>query len=239
MRNVLIIAKKELRSYFDSPVAYIVVVSFLLVAGWMFFSPLFLVGRADLRPFFTPSPFSPAMLLVILSPAVTMRLIAEERKSGTIELLSTLPISDAEVVLGKFLAAWGLIAAALSCTLAYAATVAALGKLDFGPVVGGYVGMLLFSGALLAVGLLCSTWTKNQIVAFIMGFLICAALYFVYWLQFFVPQPLAPIVEFISVSFHLDNLSRGVLDSRDVIYYLTLGCGALFLAERSVRAQHA
>ncbi len=239
MRNIGIIARRELRSYFDSPVAYIVVVAFLLVSGWMFFSPLFLTGRADMRPLFSPSPFSPAMLLVILAPAVTMRLVAEERKTGTIELLSTLPVSDAEVIVGKFLAAWGLLAAALACTLLYALTVAALGALDWGPVLAGYLGMLLFSGALLAVGLLCSTWTQNQIVAFIIGFVICAALYFVYWLQMLVPQGLAPVLEFLSVSFHLDNMSRGVIDSRDVVYYLTLGSGALFLAERALRDQHA
>jgi ABC-2 type transport system permease protein len=239
MRNIGIIARRELRSYFDSPIAYIVLVAFLLVTGWMFFSPFFLVGRADMRPLFAPSPFSPAMLLVILAPAVTMRLIAEERKSGTIELLSTLPLSDAQVILGKFFAAWGLIAIALLATTSYAFSIALMGKLDWGPVIGGYVGMLLFSGSLLAVGVLCSTITKNQIVAFILGFTVCAALYFVFWLQFFVPQAIAPLIEFISVSFHLDNLSRGVLDSRDIIYYLTLGSGALFLAERVLREQHA
>src|SRR5512146_1870448 len=104
MHNVLAITRRELKSYFDSPIAYIVIVAFLLVAGWMFFSTLFLMGRADMRGFFTPSPFSPSMLLVILAPAVTMRLLAEERKTGTLELLTTMPIRDHEVVLGKFLA---------------------------------------------------------------------------------------------------------------------------------------
>ena len=239
MHNISIIARRELRSYFDSPVAYIVVVAFLLVSGWMFFSPFFLLGRADLRPLFTPSPFSPAMLLVILAPAVTMRLIAEERKTGTIELLTTLPVTATQVILGKFIAAWGLMTAALGCTMFYALTVSMLGDLDWGPVMAGYLGLFLFSGALLAVGLLCSTWTKNQIVAFIIGFTVCAALYFVFWLQFFVPQFLAPIIEFVSVSFHLDNLARGVIDSRDVIYYLTVVFGALFLAVRSLQEQHA
>src|SRR5512137_2070451 len=108
MRNILVIARRELKSYFDSPIAYIVIVTFLLVAGWMFFSPFFLIGRADMRMFFSPSPFSPAMLLVILAPAITMRLIAEERKTGTIELLTTLPVRDFEVIVGKFAAALGL-----------------------------------------------------------------------------------------------------------------------------------
>jgi ABC-2 type transport system permease protein len=235
------IARRELRSYFDSPIAYIVIVAFLGVAGWMYFSSLFLIGRADMRTFFSPSPFSPAMLLIILAPAITMRLFGDERKSGTIELLTTMPIRDVDVIVGKFLAAFILLAVALGLTLFYAVTVAALAVegFDWGPVVGGYLGMLLFSSSLVAVGLLCSTFTDNQIVAFIVSFLVCAALYFVFWLQFFVPDFLAPVVEFMSVSFHLDNMARGVIDSRDVLYYLTLTGGALVLAERGLARQHA
>ncbi len=239
MNHIATIMRRELRSYFDSPIAYIVIVAFLAVAGWMFFSTLFLAGRADMRMFFQPSPFSPTMLLVILAPAVTMRLIAEERKSGTIELLTTMPITDLQVVLGKFAAALGLILVALVLTLVYPITVAAVGDLDWGPVLSGYLGVVLFAATLLAVGLMCSTFTKNQIVAFIIAFLLSAALYFVFWLQFFMPEWLAPVVEYLSVSFHLDNLSRGVIDTRDVLYYLTLTAGALFLAERSLSRQHA
>lgn len=237
LRNVTTIARRELASYFNAPVAYIVIVAFLLVAGWMYFSSLFLMGRADMRSFFAPSPFSPSMLLVIIVPAVTMRLIAEERKSGTIELLTTWPVRSSEVVLGKFLAALGLVASAIGATLVYAFTVAALGPLDWGPVVSGYVGLLLFAAALVAIGVLCSSLTKNQIIAFIVGFIVCAALYFVYWLQFFMPQALAPILEFASVSYHLDSLARGVIDTRNVLYYLTVTAGALFLAERAVSKQ--
>jgi ABC-2 type transport system permease protein len=239
MRKVVAIAQRELRSYFDSPVAYIVLVTFLLIAGWMYFSALFLMGQADMRPFFAPSIFSPSMLLVILAPAITMRLIAEERKTGTIELLTTMPIRDGEVILGKFLAALALIAAALLLTLAYPITVASLGPLDWGPVVAGYLGLLLFSASLLSVGILCSTLTDNQIVAFIVSFIVCAALYYIYWLQFFVPSVLAPFFQLISVSFHLDNMARGVIDTRDVLFYLSLTAGSLLLAVRSLEARHA
>ena len=239
MKTVGTIARRELRSYFDSPVAYIVVVAFLLVAGWLAFNALFISGRADLRHFFAPSPLSPSMLLVILAPAVTMRLIAEERKSGTIELLTTLPVTDGEVILGKFAASFALIMSALVLTLGYAVTVTWVGDLDWGPVVSGYLGLTLFSATLLAVGLLCSTLTENQIVAFIVGFIVCAVLYFVYWLQFFLPVSWGSVVEFSSVSFHLDNLSRGVIDSRDVMYYITITAGALYLATRSLARQHA
>jgi ABC-2 type transport system permease protein len=239
MRNVLAVGRKELREFFDAPAAYIVVVVFLLVAGWMFFSQLFLFERADARALFAPSPFSPSMLMVILAPAVAMRLIAEERKTGTIELLTTMPITDAHVILGKFLAAFALMAVALGLTVAYPFSVWLIGPLDWGPVISGYVGILLFAGSLLAVGLACSTLSDSQIVAFIVGFIVCAVLYYVYWLQFFLPRGLAPIVEFVSVSFHLDNMARGVIDSRDVIYYVSLTAGALVLAVRSLSRQHA
>lgn len=239
MHKVAVIARRELASYFNAPVAYIVIVTFLLVAGWMFFSGLFIMGRADLRQLFAPSPFSPSMLLVIIAPAVTMRLIAEERKSGTIELISTMPIRKWEIVVGKFLAAYALLAIAILSTLVYAITVAVIGELDWGPVIGGYFGLLLFAGALVAIGLLCSSLTQNQIVAFIVGFIVCAALYFIFWLQFFMPAGLAPVVEFVSVSSHLESLARGVIDTRNVVYYLSLIIGALFLAMRVMSRQRA
>jgi ABC-2 type transport system permease protein len=239
MRNVISVARREMRAYFDSPIAYIVLVAFLAVAGWMFFSTLFLVDRADMRTFFAPSPFSPAMLIVILAPAITMRLLAEERKSGTIELLLTMPLRDGEIVVGKFLAAFGLMAVGLLLTFAYPLSVAWLGDLDWGPVIAGYVGLLLFAASLLAIGVLCSALTENQIVAFIVAFLISSVLYYVYWLQFFVPPSLSPLVEFLSVSFHLDNLARGVIDSRDVLFYLSLTAAALLLATQTLGRRHA
>jgi ABC-2 type transport system permease protein len=238
-RKVMAIARRELSSAFDSPVAYIVVATFLLTAGWMFFSTLFLLGRADMRSFFAPSPFSPSMLLVILVPSISMRLIAEEKKAGTLELLTTMPIRDSEVVLGKFLGAFALLAIALSPTLVYAASVAYLGALDWGPVLAGYSGFLLFAASLLAIGMYCSAITDKQIVAFIVSFIVGAALYFVYWLQFFLPASLSQLLEFVSVSAHLDNMARGVIDSRDVIFYLTLTAGGLMLTTRSLTRQHA
>lgn len=238
MRKAWIIARRELRAYFDSPIAYIAIFGFLTTAGWMFFSSLFLIGRADMRTFFQPSPFSPALVLVLLAPAITMRSIAEERKTGTLELLTTMPIRDLEVVLGKFLAALMLFGTAFAVTLIYPIVISFIGPLDWGPVISGYLGMLLFTATLLAIGLLCSTFTTSQVVAFIIAVIISLALFFVYWLQFFVPD-VAPVVEFMSVSFHLDNMSRGVIDSRDVLYYVTMTAGALFLSVRSLAQQHA
>jgi ABC-2 type transport system permease protein len=238
-RKVMVIARRELASYFDSPIAYIVIATFLLTAGWMFFSTLFLMGRADMRSFFAPAPFSPSMLLVILVPAVTMRLIAEEKKTGTFELLTTMPVRDSEIVMGKFLAAFALLASALSPTLLYAVTVASMGQLDWGPVIAGYAGFLLFSMSLLSIGMWCSAITDKQIVAFIISFIVSAALYFMYWLQFFMPASLAPLVEFLSVSAHLDNMARGVIDSRDVLFYGTLTAAGLMMTTRSLTQQHA
>lgn len=238
MKNAWIIARRELRSYFDSPVAYIVVAVFLAVAGWMYFSFVFLEGEASMRRFFQPTLFSPAFLLTIIVPALTMRLVAEERKQGTIELLTTLPVRDWEVILGKFLAATALIGIALLLTFFYPISIAAVGPLAWGPVVAGYVGMLLFSATLVAVGLLCSTLTSNQIVAFIISFLVCVTLFLLNSLQGIVPS-MAGIFELVSTSYHLDALSRGVIDSRNVLYYVTLTAGALFLAERSVARLHA
>lgn len=239
MSPTLTIAKRELRSYFDSPIAYIVLVAFLLVSGWMFFGSFFLMERADMRMFFSPSPFSPSMLLVIIVPALTMRLVAEERKTGTIEFLTTMPVTDTQVILGKFLGALALLSTALLATVVYAICVSFVGELDWGPVWAGYLGMFLFVAAMTAIGLLCSTLTSNQIVAFIMSFIVCSGLYFVYWLQFFMPQGMGQIVEFLSLSFHLDNLARGVVDTRDVLYYLSVTAGSLFLAVQSMNRQHA
>ncbi len=239
MNKTLAVARRELGALFNSPMAYIVVVTFLLVSGWMLFSTLFLSERAELRAFFSPSLFSPAFLLVLLAPAVSMRLLAEEHRSGTLELMASLPVRDVQVVLGKFLAAWGLMAVALLVSTLFALSVAWVGDLDWGPVVSGYLGMLLFVGAMLAIGLMCSAWTKNQIVAFIIALLIGASLYVLNWLSLFVPTAFAPFVESVSSSAHLSNMARGVIDSRDVLYFLSLMAAALLVAERSMARHHA
>jgi ABC-2 type transport system permease protein len=150
-----------------------------------------------------------------------------------------MPVRDSEVVVGKFVAAAVLLTAGLALTLAYPITVSRLGALDWGPVISGYLGMLLFAGSLLAVGLMCSTLTDNQIVAFIVAFLVSATLYYIYWLQFFVPPFLAPLVDYVSVSSHLANMARGVVDSRDVLFYVSLIIGGLLLAVRALARRHA
>lgn len=235
MRNVIPIARRELKAYFNSPIAYIVVGVFLLISGYLYFSTVFLAGMSSMRSFFSITP----LLLVIFSPAITMRLVAEEVRSGTLELLTTMPVRDVEVVLGKFLAALGVIASGLVMTLAYPITISAIGDLDWGPVIGGYLGLLLVGAALAAIGLATSTWTRNQIVAFILGLLLCLALWLFDKVVLFVPQGLGRVLEYLSVDYHFQNIARGVVDSRDLLYYLSVWAVAMLVAVRSMQRRHA
>jgi len=235
MSNVIPIAKRELKAYFNSPIAYIVVSVFLLIAGYLYFSTVFLAGQSSLRTFFATTP----ILFVVFSPSITMRLVAEELRSGTLELLTTMPVRDHEVILGKFLAALAVMGSALVMTLGYPITIAAIGELDWGPVVGGYIGLTLCAAALVAIGLMTSAWSRNQIVAFIFALLICLALWLFDKVTFFVPGGLGRVLEYLSIDYHFQNIARGVIDSRDLLYYLSVTAIALFVATRSLGRHHA
>jgi ABC-2 type transport system permease protein len=213
--NVGTIFKKELRSYFNSPVAYVVIVVFLAIVGWMYTSSMFLINVASLRMMFELIP----LVFLFVVPAITMRLLAEEKKAGTIELLTTKPLHDWEIVAGKFLAAWALIGIALVPTLIYYITVVFLGDIDNGPVVGGYLGLLFMAGVYVAIGLLASSFTENQIVAFIVGLLLMFVLFMMDKVLMFVPDFMTSIVEYLGIDFHFSNIARGVIDSRDVVYF--------------------
>ncbi len=218
MRQVPHIFKKEFRTYFVSPIAYIVISIFLIVTGWFFFSTFFLFNQASLRNFFTLLP----VIFAFVIPAVTMRLFSEELNVGTYEILLTMPVTYREVVLGKFLAGVAFVAAMLLPTLAYPVTINFLGDLDWGPVVGGYVGAVLLGAAFSAVGLFASSLTRNQIVAFIIGVAICFALVLIDKILFFLPAPLVGVLQYLGADFHFGNISKGILDSRDVIYFLSV-----------------
>ncbi len=235
VRRTLSIAKREFQSYFNSPIAYIVIGAFLLLSGWFFFTPLFLAGRSTLRGFFSFTP----VLFIMFIPAITMRLLAEEVKTGTLEWLTSMPLRDLEVVLGKFLAALGFIAVALAITIPYPISVDMIGALDWGPVIGGYLGLLLLAGAFLAVGLFASSLTENQIVAFIIGVTFCFTLYMVDKVLFFLPEQLGAIFQYLSVDYHFRNIARGVIDTRDIIFYFGLMIVALFLTMESLKRRHA
>jgi ABC-2 type transport system permease protein len=233
MSPALVISRREIRTYFNSPVAYIVVTVFTIITGYLFFTQLFLEKQADMRGFFGIMP----LLYTFLIPAITMRLLADEKGSGTLELLITMPVRDWEVVVGKFLAAMALLAAALGLTLVFVATVRVLGPLDRGPTIGGYIGLLLMGGSYVAIGVMCSSFTRNSIVAFIVAFAISFALFLFARLTQFVPQSLQPVISFLSTEGHFENISRGVVDSRDVVYYLSLIGICLLVATTSLESR--
>jgi ABC-2 type transport system permease protein len=233
MSPALVISRREIRTYFNSPVAYILVTVFTIIASGLFFLQLFQQKQADLREMFGYFPF----IFMIIVPALTMRLLADERSSGTLELLSTMPVRDWEVVVGKFLAALALVATAIGLTLVGAISVRLLGPLDRGPAIGGYVGSLLMGSAFVAIGLMCSAFTKNSIVAFIASFGISFALFLIGKLTMFVPESFQGAVASLSITEHFDNVGRGVIDTRDVLYYLSVTAICLVVATTALESR--
>ena len=234
MKSILIITKRELHSFFDSLIAYIMLVLFLGFSGfftWLQGSDIFLMGQATLRPFFSIAYWT----LFFFIPALTMRLLAEERKTGTIELLLTKAISDRQVVIGKFLSTLALICIALLLTLPYVISVASIGNLDMGEVVCGYLGLILMSATYISIGLYASSITSNQIVAFLASLFI--GLFFHIIFDVLKGSATGFIGEFfntLSLSTHFESISRGVVDSKDIIYFLSIIGLGLFLSEVSL-----
>jgi len=218
MRQALCICRKELNVYFASPIAYIVIAIFLLVTGWFFFSTFFLFNQASLRGFFRLLP----VVFAFVVPAVTMRQFAEELNIGSYEILLTMPLRFTDIVIGKFMASVAFVAAMLAPTLAYPAMVAFLGELDWGPVVGGYLGARLLGAAFSAVGLFASALTRNQIVAFIIGLAVCFALTLVDQMVFFLPHAFLKTLAYLAADAHFENIAKGVIDTRDVVYFLSV-----------------
>jgi len=233
MKKVIPIFRREMAAYFFSPVAYIVISVFLLITGWIFTSEIFLANDSSLRSVFNFIPF----VFLFFVPAVTMRLLSEERKSGTIELLFTMPISDLEIVLGKYLAGLGLLVTALLFTLPYALTVIILGEPDIGMLVTGYIGLVLMGASYIAIGVFASTISGNQVVSFIISFLIIFVLWLINKFLMLIPPFLVPFLQYLSIDYHFENISRGVIDSRDVIYYLSVIVFMLSLAKLSLESR--
>lgn len=234
MGQVIRIFKKEFATYFISPIAYIVIAVFLLVTGWFFFTTFFLRNQASLRTFFDLLPITFSFVV----PAITMRLFSEELNVGSYEILLTLPVTFRDVVLGKFLAAVAFLGAMLLPTLAYPVTVSFLGQLDWGPVVGGYLGAILLGGAFSAIGLFASSLTRNQIVAFIIAMTICFTLTLVDKMLFFLPQSMLGFLQYLGADYHFENISKGIIDSRDVVYFLSLVFVSLYSTHLSMQEQH-
>lgn len=219
LKIIYILFKKELMSYFNSPIAYIFIGVFLAVGNWLFFNTFFLVGQATIRNYFSLLPW----IFLFLSPAITMRLWAEEKKSGTIESLLTLPVTDWQIVLAKFLSALVFLFFSLLLSLTLPFSVASLGNLDAGPVIGGYLGALFLGGSYLALGLFISSLTKNQIIAFILGLAACFIAFLVGadFVLTSAPAGLAPIMKFMGLASHFNNIAKGIIDTKDIIYYLS------------------
>ncbi|MFH2057327.1 MAG: ABC transporter permease subunit [Pseudomonadota bacterium] len=218
MKQIKTIALKEFKDYFISPIAYIVISLFLIVTGWFFFSTFFIYGRADMRDFFSLLPITFSFII----PAITMRLFSEEKNIGSYEVLLTMPVSFTDIALGKFLAATLFCASLLVPTLSYPIFISFIGQVDPGPVIGGYIGAIFLAAAYCAMGLFASSLTRNQIVAFIIGCSLCFTLTILDKLLFFMPTKIIAVVNYIGASTHFINISKGIIDSRDILYFVSV-----------------
>jgi ABC-2 type transport system permease protein len=246
------IYKKELRLYFTSPVAYVILTIFLLIAGYFFFSIFSFFTRASMQMAMNPqmgrdlnvtdSVLRPlfanvSVILLLLMPMVTMRLFAEERRSGTIELLLTYPVRDGAVLAGKYLAALTLYGVMIAGTLAYPAMLVAFARVEWGPLLTGYLGLLLMGGMFLAVGVFASSLTENQVVAAIVTFGVLLMFWILGWTAEFAGGQLGAVLTHLSILEHNDTFAKGVLDTKDIVYYLNFTALALFLALRSLESR--
>jgi ABC-2 type transport system permease protein len=235
MTKTIPIFRREFASYFNSPIAFIYLTVFLGLSSWLFLKGFFVVNEASMRPFFGLIPW----IFLFFIPAITMRLWAEEKKVGTMELLMTLPVTDAEAVMGKFLASFAFLLVSLALSLVIPIVVAALGDPDPGQIIGGYLGAVLIGAAFLSIGLFISSLTENQIVAFIVSVVVIFGLFILGedFVLFGVPDWLVPVFSFIGMGGHFDSISRGVVDSRDVIYYVSVIGFFLYLNVKSIEAR--
>jgi ABC-2 type transport system permease protein len=250
MRNVWIICRKELRSYFVSPVAYLLLTMFALIVGFFFWNALryFLVAamESQLRGQAMPMNINEDVIRPVLSnvsviglfliPVITMRLFAEEKRSGTIELLVTSPVTDTEVIVGKWLAAVLLYAVLLLVTAINFAFLFRYGNPDWKPLAIGYLGLLLQAGGLLAIGTFISSLTRNQIIAGAATFGVCLLLWVLDWVSGYDSATWAKVLSYMSVITHFDSFSKGVIDSKDLIFYLSMSFLGLFFTQRSLES---
>lgn len=227
---VLSIGKKEFKSFFISPVGYIVIGIYLVVSGWFLFSTIFLSKAVSLRDFFALMP----MILSFIIPALTMKSFSEEYKTGSYETLGTLPITRMDITLGKILATWAFVIVMLLPTLSYPLFISTLGDLDNGLVLSGYIGAFLLAGSFTSIGTLASTLTKNQIIAFLIGASVCFILTIIEGMVILLPKTIAGFVQYISVGYHFKNISKGIIDSRDLIYFSSLIFLSILAAARRV-----
>ncbi|SIQ33015.1 ABC-2 type transport system permease protein [Alkalispirochaeta americana] len=225
-KRVRALLRRELAGYFQSPVAYVVAVVFLGASAALFFSTFFLVQRLEMRQFFSLLP----LLLALLMPALAMRLVAEERRRGTWEVLATLPVGMVRIVAAKFCALWITGAALLVPTLVFVFSVQLLGRLDPGPVIGGYLGAVLLAGVYGAVGLWASAISRTETVALVTGSVVTLVLALAEFFLVLLPGGVVPVVQYAGTTYHFSGFTRGVVDSRSLVYFFSLILFFLVLA---------
>lgn len=253
MRNILSIAGKELRSYFHSPIAYLVMSVYTLLCGFFFYNQTGFVASQLLRMQMMGGQGAPpislndfiirplvegvlTIVLLLLLPLVTMRLYAEEKRSGTIELLLTSPVTDMEIILGKFLGALALFTVLVILTFTFISVLFIYGNPNFKPVLVTALGLFLYGAGLLALGMWISTFTKNQIIAGTVSLVAFLLIYVLDWPQSYSSGPVADVLAYLAFSKHLDNFAKGVIDLTDVVYYLSVISLGIFMTARSVDA---
>jgi ABC-2 type transport system permease protein len=248
MSNVLAIAHKELKSYFASPIAYIVIGFFALLFGYFFYALLIFFDRQSMQmggfggpqavnineQLIRPVFLNTTVVNLFVLPMITMRTYSEEKRSGTIELLLTAPLTDFQIIMGKFLGAMALYAAMLAVTLVHVAVLFAFGNPEWRPVATSYLGLLLMGGCFISLGLLISSLTRNQIVAGMITFAVFLLLWVINWIASFTGPTTQEVLNYLSITDHLDDFTKGVLDTKHLVYYVSFIAFGLFLTARSV-----
>lgn len=250
MRNILAIAGKELRGYFASPIGYVLIGFFALLFGWFFYTLVAFFERQSMQMaggpggamnvnqmLVTPLLLNSTVVMLLVFPLITMRTYAEEKRSGTIELLLTAPITDFEIIMGKFLGALALFAGMLSVTLLHMGLLFAYGNPEWKPIATGYLGLLMMGGSFLSLGLFISSLTKNQIVAGMITFSVFLLLWVINWVSTFVSPEAQTVINYLSVTEHFDDFARGIIDTKHVVYYLSFIATGLFLTMKSVDSE--
>lgn len=235
-QNIKTIFSKELKSYFNSPIAYIVMIVFMAISGFLFSMSFFQINVASMREFFG-SFFIQLVLFVVFIPAITMRSFSEEKKQGTLELLLTKPVTDIELILGKYLSALTLIVITLSPTVLYFIIIKMIGPIPFWPFLTSLLGYILMSAFFIGIGIFVSSLTENQIIAFIVSVLICLFFFLLGKLLIVFPVSVVSVFEYVTTDYHLNNISRGVIDSRVLIYYFSMIFFTLFLTKVSLESR--
>jgi ABC-2 type transport system permease protein len=250
MRNIIAIAQRELNAYFGSPIAYVLLGFFALLFGWFFYVPLAYFEQQSMQmgmnPMQTmninqmligPTLMNTTVIMLFLFPLITMRTYAEEKRSGTIELLLTSPVTDVQIILGKFLGAMALYACMLALSMIHIAILFIYGNPEWKPIVTGYLGLLMMGGCFLSLGLFISSLTKNQIVAAMATFAVFLMLWVINWIGTFVGPTTQAVLAHLSLTEHFDDFARGIIDTKHIIYYLSFMAFGLFLTAKSVDSE--